>query len=135
MRATEAANACALVHDLSSKGQLADYYDGDLKMLQHFKYPKLFLRRTKNAYISFVTPQLVEAIAASKPIAFSTVSKAIRSQLDMSNQANQLRKYHATFLRRHLEQEMIDLIQGRVGTRFLPSTTTGRSSKNYAREC
>jgi len=116
MRATEAANACGLVYDLSSKGQLADYYDGDLKMLQHFKYPKLFLRRTKNAYISFVSPQLIEAIAASKPIAFSTVSKAIRSQLDMSNQANQLRKYHATFLRKHLEQEMIDLIQGRVGT-------------------
>ena len=116
LRPTEAANSCAIIYELSSKGQLADYYDADLKMLQHFKYPQLFLRRTKNAYISFVSPRLIEAVASIEPITFSTVSKAIRSHLGMQVQAKNLRKHYATFLRKHLEQEMIDLIQGRVGT-------------------
>jgi hypothetical protein len=34
----------------------------------------------------------------------------------MSCEAYDLRKHHATFLRKHLEQETIDLLQGRVGT-------------------
>ena len=116
LRPTEAANSCALIYELSSKGQLADYYDADLKMLQHFKYPKVFLRRTKNAYITFVGPRLIEAVASMEPVAFSTVSKAIRSHLGMQVQAKNLRKHYATFLRKYLEQEMIDLVQGRVGS-------------------
>jgi hypothetical protein len=31
-----------------------EYFNEELSVLEHFKYGKLFLRGTKNAYISFV---------------------------------------------------------------------------------
>ena len=86
LRPSEAAASCALIHELAQKGQLSDYYDAEMQMLQHFKYPKPFLRRTKNAYISFVTPRMLDIVAASKPVEFNTVSKFIQQRLDMPNQ-------------------------------------------------
>ena len=35
-------------------------------MLQHFKFPHLFLRKSKNAYVSFVTPELIDFIVKVK---------------------------------------------------------------------
>jgi hypothetical protein len=117
LRPDEAAKACQLVYDLAQNGQLADYYDAELNLLQHFKYPKLFLRRTKNAYISFVSPRVIQAMAGNAPVTYEKVSQSIRTwRKDVQVRTKELRKYHATLLRKHLEREIVDLLQGRVGT-------------------
>ena len=45
-------------------GELSNYLNKELLMLEHFRYGDLFLRRCKNAYISFVTPELLELVKA-----------------------------------------------------------------------
>ncbi len=61
LRPNEAVMSCNLIAELSEKNMLGKYLDENLMMLQHFRFPELFLRRSKNAYISFVTPQLFGA--------------------------------------------------------------------------
>jgi hypothetical protein len=40
--------------------QRDNYLRKDLKILEHFKYPDIFLRRTKKAYVSIVTDSMLE---------------------------------------------------------------------------
>lgn len=113
LRPSEACNSCALIYRLNSEGKLAEYYDGELSMLQHYKYPQLFLRNTKNAFITFASPKLVELAASATPTTYMGVRKAIQ-RAGMPLQIKDLRKYYATLLRKSMEREMIDLVQGRV---------------------
>lgn len=36
------------------------YYNPERQALEHFKFPEIFLRQTKKAYISFVTPEMLK---------------------------------------------------------------------------
>jgi hypothetical protein len=47
LRPSEAALSCKLITELSEKNKLDQYLDKDLMMLQHFKFPSLFLRKSK----------------------------------------------------------------------------------------
>jgi len=83
-------------------------------MLQHFKFPELFLKRSKNAYISFITPQLLALVQETKPrIQYSAIDTKLGRE-GFNTQTKQLRKPFATKLRTTLPQELIDLLQGRV---------------------
>jgi integrase len=113
LRPSEACKACGLVYQLNKEGKLADYYDSELSMLQHYKYPQPFLRNTKNAYISFVSSRLIEVVAATPPTTYWGVAMALKRS-DLPMQFKDLRKAYATLLRKSLEREMIDLVQGRV---------------------
>jgi len=46
----------------------------------HFKYPELFLRRTKNCYISFVPQNLVNDIATSQEVTYAMIRKRLNRQ-------------------------------------------------------
>ena len=54
LRKTEGINSFNLIIELKSKEKLGEYYNSELNVLEHFKYGKVFLRGTKNCYISFV---------------------------------------------------------------------------------
>jgi intergrase/recombinase len=83
-------------------------------MLQHFRFPDLFLRRSKNAYLSFITPELLDCVIKIKPsIKYSALDTKI-GRLGVNNQTKQLRKLFATRLRNYLPQELVDLLQGRI---------------------
>jgi hypothetical protein len=71
LRTGEAIHAFNLIIKLSKEDKLSEYYDSELQVLCHFKYPKLFIKRTKNCYITFITPEFVQQIAESKPITYS----------------------------------------------------------------
>lgn len=114
LRPTEACTSCSLITNLSEIGRLDDYLDKELMMLQHFKFPKLFLRRCKNAYISFISSDLLNLILEAKPIVRYSALDTKINRLGFSNQIKQLRKLYATTLRSHLPQELIDLLQGRI---------------------
>jgi len=115
LRPTEAAMSCKLITELSEKDKLDSYLDKDLMMLQHFRFPDLFLRHSKNSYISFITPEVLKLILETKPrIKYSALDTKI-GRLGYNNQTKQLRKLYATKLRNYLPQELIDLLQGRIG--------------------
>lgn len=114
LRPGEAANSSTLISNLYDTGRLNDYLNRELLMLEHFRYGDLFLRRCKNAYISFITPELLELITTFKPkIKYSALDTKI-NRLGFPSKTKQLRKYYATKLREHLPTEAVDLLQGRI---------------------
>lgn len=41
------------------------YYYPERQALEHFRFPNIFLRQTKKAYISFVTPEMLNEVVVS----------------------------------------------------------------------
>ena len=114
VRPSEGCLSCELISDLSDKGRLNDYLDRKLMMLQHFKFKDLFLRKSKNCYISFINESLLELVLKNRPkITYSGLASALNKR-GFNNPLNKLRKLYSTLLREHLPTEAIDLLQGRV---------------------
>ena len=114
LRKEESITSFNLIIQLNAEGKLYEYYNSELGILEHFKYPKLFLRQTKNCYISIVTKDLIEQIVASQPVSYS----AIRKRLTRNNhklRIKEQRSCNSTYLRTHgILAEYVDLIQGRI---------------------
>jgi hypothetical protein len=114
LRKEESITAFNLIIQLSKDSKLGDYYNQELGVLEHFKYGVLFLRHTKNCYISLVTKDLINEVCNSQPVSYS----AIRKRLTRKRQALRIkeqRSYFATVLRKSgILSEYIDLIQGRI---------------------
>jgi hypothetical protein len=91
-----------------------NYVRKDLMILEHYKYPEIFIRRTKKAYISILTDSILELAKQASNCGYNALRLAVkRKKLDM-NMAY-CRKIFATHLRTHgIEQEIIDLLQGRA---------------------
>jgi len=116
LRKEEAIMSFNMIIKLSKEKKISEYYDSNLNCLCHFKYPKLFLRRTKNTFISFVTPELLRQIANSEPLTYHMINKKLFRR-HIRTRINELRDYYATFMLSHgiLEHE-VNLTQGRVKT-------------------
>ena len=83
-------------------------------MLEHFRYPDLFIRRTKKAFISIATDRIVNLAKSSQNVNY----EGFRTYLKRRNLESNLkycRKLFATYLRmNHIEPEIIDLLEGRI---------------------
>ena len=100
---------------MDDRSRLREYLNYDLMMLQHFKYKKKFLRGSKNAFISFISNELLELVLEHKPaMKYTAVTSALRKR-KCRIRVNELRKLYSTTLRNHLPSEAIDLLQGRIG--------------------
>jgi hypothetical protein len=91
------------------------YYDSSLGGLRHFQFPQLFLRKSKNVFISFVSPRLLEvANLYGEPVTKEGLHMAmVRAHL--RERTTTLRKAFATQLRQAgIPRESIDLLQGRI---------------------
>ena len=112
MRPTVALESFNLVRELHEKGRLGDYYkDG---WLEHFRYEKLFLRRTKKVYVSYAPREIIEAVI-EYPERLSV--EKIRHRLEkvgLEVKLKQIRKLWASYMARFLSEPEINLIQGRV---------------------
>jgi intergrase/recombinase len=109
LRPTE---ACESIRIIESDAE--GYLNKDNMVLEHFRYPELFIRRTKNAYISIVSEKLLDIAKQTNKITYTSVKLAIQRR-GMEMHMNYCRKIFATFLRtRGIEQEVIDLLQGRI---------------------
>ena len=114
VRAMEGVKAFNLLVKLGSK-YTEEYYNKDTGFLEHFRYPKLFLRRSKNAYVSVVHKELLDEISKSKRISYNAIDKRL-DRAGMPMRIKQLRSFYATKMRETgLLSEQIDLVQGRVG--------------------
>ena len=114
LRVSEAIHSFNLAIKLSKEGRLSDYYDSEFQVLCHFKFPKLFIRRTKNCYITFLEPEFLQQITASQGVSYSGLRKRLERK-HLRLRFNELRDRFGTYLLSHgvLEAE-INLLQGRI---------------------
>lgn len=114
LRKQESIDSFNLIIQLANEDKLSDYWNRELGILEHFKYGDLFLRNTKNVYISIIAEELINEIATSNLVSFSAVRKRIsRNKLPL--RIKELRSYFATYLRKNgVLSEYIDLLQGRI---------------------
>ena len=91
------------------------YIDRKRMLLMHYKYPKLFLRVSKNAYVSILNNDIIRIARKSEPITSYTQIRNSFGNYFVSMNMYYCRKVFATFLRNEgIEPEMIDLLQGRI---------------------
>ena len=114
LRKAEGIKSFNRIIELSKQNTLNEYYDSNLSCLMHFKYPKDFIRRTKNCFISFIPENLVTEIANNEPISYEMIRKRLLRNKQRCR-INELRDFYGTYLLHHgvLEQE-INLLQGRI---------------------
>jgi len=114
LRQNEAIQSFNLIIRLNENADLENYYNEELNCLEHFKFKELFLRRTKNVYISFAPKSLILEIANSEPVTYAAIIKRLKRK-GLRTRINELRDYYATFMVKHdLIREEVDLLQGRI---------------------
>ena len=110
LRPSEAVESCRLV-----RSDLDGYLNRELMALEHWKYPEMFLRRSKNAYLSFVDEDLIRMVLEAGRIPPKTAIKSALRRQGLPMRMMDLRKLYATTLREAgIPREAIDLLQGRV---------------------
>ena len=58
LRASEVVECVRLLNDSGLRIRKPSYYNPERQALEHFRFPEIFIRQTKKAYISFVTPEM-----------------------------------------------------------------------------
>jgi intergrase/recombinase len=114
-RQNEAIDSFNLIVQLAKENKLSQYYNRELTCLMHFKYPELFLRGSKNIFISFVPESLVNEIANSQTVTYPAIRKRLNHN-HLNVRISELRDFYGTNLLQHhgiLEQE-VNLLQGRI---------------------
>ena len=105
--------ACRSIILLKEKGQ-EGYLNKDTMALEHIKFPEIFIRRTKKAYISIATDSILELAKQSSTCGYNALRLAVKKRGLNMNMAY-CRKIFATYLRnKGIEPEIIDLLQGRI---------------------
>ena len=100
--------------ELSRKGKMSIYYNSEFSALQHFMFKEVFLRNTKNVYISIIGESLVSEIANSEPVTYEQIRKRLERN-GLKVRINELRDFYGSFMVRHnLIKEEVDLLQGRI---------------------
>jgi len=129
LRKSEAIEAFNLAIKLDAEGKLDEFYNAEFEALEYFRYPKLFFRRSKNAFFSFVPTAFISELVKFHPISNSGLKRRLRKHR-LPCRLQDLRHYHATFMvKRGLLREEADLLQGRVNRSifmrhyFTPSIT------------
>jgi hypothetical protein len=110
LRPEEAIQSIKILHN----NKESDDYLKDNTVLEHYKYPSIFIRRTKKAYISIVNGTILGLAREAADHGYNSLRLSIKHKgLDM-NMAF-CRKIFATHLRNNrIEPEIIDLLQGRI---------------------
>ncbi|HET6590263.1 MAG TPA: integrase [Candidatus Nitrosocosmicus sp.] len=113
LRPDEAQKAIWLI-----KTKESEYVDKEKGFLKHYQFPSLFLRQTKNAYVSIINDKILE-IAKATPYKERYLVGLRKRVIKKGHKMNMYycRKVFATHLRnKGIEPEIIDLLQGRISS-------------------
>jgi hypothetical protein len=92
------------------------YYDPEQQTLRHYLFPHIFLRATKKAYLSYITPEDLQPVInlGDKTPTWNAIRLTCRRRnIDM--EMRRCRKIFASWLRKsRIQSEFVDLLQGRV---------------------
>ena len=115
LRTGEAFDSFNLIIKLCREDRLHEYYNLDLEALEHFRYGRMFIRGSKNVFLSFIPKDLIKQIAKCNFMSYPKLKKRLKKH-GLNMRLNELRDYFATFMVHHgLLREEVDLLQGRVG--------------------
>lgn len=109
LRPDEACQSISPIHS-----DLEKYLNKDTLTLEHFRYPTIFIRRTKKAYFSILNDSILSLARGANNQGYNALRLMVKRRgLDMH--MAYCRKIFATYLRQNgIEQEVIDLLQGRI---------------------
>ncbi len=110
LRASEGFRAIKLASQ-----SLEGYYNAELRCLEHFRYPE-FMRRTKNAYLTFISDDLLDLIR-SRPetVDFPAFNSKLKREA-LNSKLKEARRAWASELRNVIPSEAVDLLQGRISS-------------------
>ena len=107
LRPDEAQKAVWLI-----KTKESEYVDKEKWLLKHYQFPSIFLRQTKNAYVSIINDEILE-LARSTPdreCYYNSLRKRISFRHNFDMHIYYCRKVFATYMRnKGIEPEIIDL--------------------------
>ena len=114
LRLSEAITSYRLIVELSEQGKLGEYYNAQRCVLEHFRFRELFIRRTKKAFMSFLSNELIETVRLSgfHPTKDVIERRIRRRKLKLC--FSDMRELWASRSVKHLSQPEIDFLQGRV---------------------
>jgi intergrase/recombinase len=111
LRSAEKVESVRLIND---KEAFVKYYDPEQMTLQHYKFPQ-FLRTTKKAFLSFVTPEMLETVLSIHNIPSYNAIRLTCQRRGITCDMRFGRKIHATHLHQSgIPVEIIDALQGRT---------------------
>ena len=108
-----------LSFNLLASKTVSDYYNEKTGFLEHFKIKSkngkfLFLRGSKNAYVSAIPKSMILEIGNAKPVGYNKITKHLNKHR-LNVRFQELRTFYATNMRlMGLLSEQVDIIQGRV---------------------
>jgi hypothetical protein len=108
LRPAEAIQSCNM---LRNNGH--GYLNSELQVLEHFKFPAVFIRGKKRAYFSIVDDETLEIARDTTSISYKTLRMHYRRRGLRFHMAF-ARKVFATWARRHVDPEIVDLLEGRA---------------------
>jgi hypothetical protein len=87
----------------------------EFAILEHYKYPQLFLRRTKKCYISVVNKKVLEIIERCGDHNYNAIYMQLKHR-KIPVRFEFCRKIFGTYLRQQgFAAELVDLLEGRIG--------------------
>ena len=109
LRPAEACHSIALI-----QSDLQGYLKQDKMILEHYKYPEIYIHNSKKAFISIVDDTIIRIGLEAANCGYNGLRNyLVRRKLGMN--MSYCRKIFATYLRtKGIEQETIDLLQGRI---------------------
>jgi intergrase/recombinase len=109
LRPSEAVKAVNMLRTTPS------YLNKEMSILEHFRYPQEFIRNTKKCFISIVDGETLEIARATRSLDYQGVRSEFRRR-NLPFHMAYCRKLFATFMRRHVDTELVDMLQGRIPT-------------------
>ena len=115
LRPSEVCESVRLLNNPSEQKSCL-YYDPEQQTLRHYLFPATFLRATKKAYLSYITPENLQPVANlnCKTPTWNAIRLACkRRKINMDMRL--CRKIFASHLRNSgIQPEVVDMLQGRV---------------------
>jgi len=115
LRYGEAIESYNLIIRLAKEGKLKEYYDSEREILEHYKFKDLFIRRTKKAFMSFVSKNLVEKISDHEQLNIYGVQTKVKRHTGRLRFGD-IREIHGTLSTRHLSESEINFLHGRISS-------------------
>lgn len=123
LRFIESVNSFNLIGELARTNKLTlfregknyqnGYFNREVSSLEHFWFRDIFLRNTKKAFVSFVSPQLIDEIGVASALDAGVIQQTIRRR-GLDARFSDIREAHATFMVKYLKAPEIDFLHGRV---------------------
>ena len=111
LRVEEALNCIRIFHEQGCE----NYLNEELYILEHYRFPEVFIRKTKHAYITVVNDYILNLLQDSRPVSYDKLRSYFRRRSRSKFSLHFFRKIWATYMRHEgIEPEIIDLLQGRV---------------------